>query len=91
MNAVRPGFLDTASSRATFGEERFERLLEGASGLLLDPRDVARACLALCSGLMDSVTGQVLVVDEGWSLTSPVAWLEKGLAAGRAGGKGEAS
>ncbi len=87
VNAVRPGFLDTASARATFGEERFERLLESASGLLLDPRDVARACLALCSGLMDSVTGQVLVVDEGWSLTSPVTWLEKGLAAGKAGGR----
>jgi hypothetical protein len=41
--------------------------------VFLDPADVARACLALCSGLMDVVTGTVLVADEGWSLVHPIA------------------
>jgi len=31
--------------------------------------------VALCSGLMDAVTGQVITVDEGWSLVSPVTFL----------------
>jgi hypothetical protein len=43
--------------------------------LLIDPRSVARACVALFSGLMDSVTGQVITVDEGVSLISPIAFL----------------
>jgi enoyl-[acyl-carrier-protein] reductase (NADH) len=31
----------------------------------MDPEEVANAILALCSGLMDSVSGQVLMVDRG--------------------------
>lgn len=74
VNAIRPGFMDTASSRAILGEAAVEALARGTP-LLLDPRQVARTCVALCSGLMDAVTGQVLVVDEGWSLVSPTAYL----------------
>ena len=44
-------------------------------GLFIDPLGVARVCVALCSGLFDAVTGQVIVVDEGWSLVSPMAFL----------------
>jgi NAD(P)-dependent dehydrogenase (short-subunit alcohol dehydrogenase family) len=81
VNAVRPGFMDTASSRAILGDAAVGGLA-GAS-LALDPRQVARACVALCSGLMDAVTGQVLVVDEGWSLLGPTAYLgASGLPAG---------
>lgn len=43
--------------------------------LLLDPTAVANVCLALCSGWMDGVTGQAIVVDEGWSLVSPLSYL----------------
>jgi NAD(P)-dependent dehydrogenase (short-subunit alcohol dehydrogenase family) len=75
VNAVRCGPLDTASSRATFGDALLDTDLAGRTGMLLDARSVARACVALCSGLMDSVTGQVIVVDEGASLISPVAWV----------------
>jgi len=75
VNAVRPGFLDTASSRATFGDEVVEAASERVGELFLDPRLVARTCVALCSGMMDAVTGQVIVVDEGWSLVSPLAYL----------------
>jgi NAD(P)-dependent dehydrogenase (short-subunit alcohol dehydrogenase family) len=75
VNAVRPGLLDTASSRATAGDAAIDAVKERAPGAVQDPRGVARACVALCSGLMDSVTGQVLVVDEGWSLVDPLSFL----------------
>lgn len=78
VNAVRPGLLDTASSRATAGDAAIEAVKARAPGAVQDPRGVARACVALCSGLMDSVTGQVLVVDEGWSLVDPLALLAGG-------------
>jgi NAD(P)-dependent dehydrogenase (short-subunit alcohol dehydrogenase family) len=73
VNAVRPGFMDTASSRAILGEAAVSGL--AATSLAVDPRQVARVCVALTSGLMDAVTGQVLVVDEGWSLLGPTAYL----------------
>lgn len=72
VNAVRPGLLDTQSSRAVLGDEAMDRIRARVPSPVLDPRGVARACVALCSGLMDSVTGQVLVVDEGWSLLDPL-------------------
>lgn len=75
VNAIRPGPLDTASARATFGDAVVDACQPQRDGLLLDPRAVARACVALCSGLMDSVTGQVITVDEGVSLLSPIAYL----------------
>jgi NAD(P)-dependent dehydrogenase (short-subunit alcohol dehydrogenase family) len=75
VNVIRPGALDTESSRATFGEAAIARVREQVGDVFLDPRGVARACLALCSGLMDAMTGQVLVVDEGWSLVSPLSLL----------------
>lgn len=73
VNAVRPGFLDTESARATFGPATIAAIAERSPALLLDPAAVANVCVALCSGLMDAVTGQVIVVDEGWSLVSPLA------------------
>jgi NAD(P)-dependent dehydrogenase (short-subunit alcohol dehydrogenase family) len=75
VNAVRPGLLDTQSSRATAGDAAIDAIRQRAPGVVQDPRGVARACLALCSGLMDAVTGQVLVVDEGWSLVDPLSFL----------------
>jgi NAD(P)-dependent dehydrogenase (short-subunit alcohol dehydrogenase family) len=75
VNVVRPGPLDTASARATFGDDVVDACATRHPGLLLEPRAVARACVALCSGLLDSVTGQVLTVDGGVSLLSPITYL----------------
>jgi NAD(P)-dependent dehydrogenase (short-subunit alcohol dehydrogenase family) len=75
VNAVRCGPLDTAGARATFGDDVLESDFVHEHRLILDANAVARACVALCSGLMDSVTGQVIAVDEGTSLISPVAYL----------------
>ncbi len=77
VNAIRPGLLDTASSRATFGDEVVDSVAEQMGDVFLSPESVAKTCLALCSGWMDAVTGQVIVVDEGWSLTSPIAYVTK--------------
>jgi enoyl-[acyl-carrier-protein] reductase (NADH) len=74
VNAVRPGLLDTQSSRAMLGDAAMDRLRQRVPSPVLDLAGVARACVALCSGLLDSVTGQVLVVDEGWSLVDPLDW-----------------
>jgi NAD(P)-dependent dehydrogenase (short-subunit alcohol dehydrogenase family) len=75
VNVIIPGLLDTASFRATFGDalDRSELLRE----MVLEPRNVARACLGLCSGLMDTVTGQTITVDEGWSLLCPVTYVTR--------------
>jgi len=75
VNALRPGFLDTASTRAIFGDAVLETALPRRDDLMLDPRGVGRTCVALCSGWMDSVSGQVIGVDEAASLISPVTYL----------------
>lgn len=74
VNALRPGFSDTDSARATFGNALLEETGQRVGEMLLDPRAVGRACVALCSGLMDGITGQVIPVDEGWSLVSPITY-----------------
>ncbi len=73
VNVLRTGYLDTRSSRATFGDDVIDELSN--RGMILDPRGAARTCVALCSGLMDSVNGQILVADEGWSLVDPIAYI----------------
>ena len=78
VNAIRPGFLDTASARATFGDALFEQMQARHPDMLLDPHEVAKTCVALCSGYMDAITGQVITVDEGWGLVSPLELLQKG-------------
>lgn len=72
VNVVRPGALDTASAEATFGSPAIDGARATLSDVWIDPERVGDAVLALCSGLLDAVTGQVLVVDEGWSLVSPL-------------------
>jgi NAD(P)-dependent dehydrogenase (short-subunit alcohol dehydrogenase family) len=74
VNVLRPGLVDTASARATFGDAMVDAAQPGQIDIAIPPRDVARACVALCSGLMDSVTGQVITVDEGASLVSPITY-----------------
>ncbi len=78
VNVIRPGLLATESSRHLFGDEFFDAVQKQFPGQVLEPRSVARVCVALCSGLMDSVTGQVITVDEGWSLVSPSAYVISG-------------
>lgn len=66
INVVRARAVRTESLRATFGPG-FEHFLDRAnmSRDLIEPEEVADAILALCSGLMDGVSGQILMVDRG--------------------------
>jgi enoyl-[acyl-carrier-protein] reductase (NADH) len=66
VNIVRARAVRTESLRATFGPE-FEAFLDRANMTrdLIAPEEVADAVLALCSGLMDGVSGQILMVDRG--------------------------
>ena len=66
FNVVRARAVMTASLKATFGDA-FEDFLERANMArdLVQPDEVANAVLALCSGLMDGVSGQVVMVDRG--------------------------
>jgi len=71
INVLKPGLLDTPSARQIFGDAIMNTMQ--ARGLTCDPVLVARACLALCSGLLDGMTGRSLVVDHGNSLLGDMA------------------
>jgi len=75
VNVVRAGYVDTPGARTTFGDEIVETVRERLGDVFTDPRQVGQACVALSSGLLDAMTGQVLVVDEGVSLLVPAAYL----------------
>ncbi|HET9250653.1 MAG TPA: 3-oxoacyl-[acyl-carrier-protein] reductase [Candidatus Eisenbacteria bacterium] len=65
VNAVAPGFIDTAMTEA-LGEKAREALTSRIPlGRLGKPEDVAHAVLFLCSEEAGYVTGQVLTVDGG--------------------------
>jgi enoyl-[acyl-carrier-protein] reductase (NADH) len=66
INIVRSRLVRTESLRATMGpamEPFAERL--NMKRQFISCEEVANAILALCSGLMDGVSGQVLMVDRG--------------------------
>ena len=66
INVVRSRLVPTESLRATFGRD-FEDFAErfNMRHQFISCEEVANAILALCSGLMDGVSGQVLMVDRG--------------------------
>ena len=65
VNVVRARFVRTESLTATLGEEFVPFVERYDEGLFLAPEEVANAVLALASGLMDGVRGQVLMIDRG--------------------------
>jgi enoyl-[acyl-carrier-protein] reductase (NADH) len=66
INVVRSRLVPTESLRATFGRD-FEDFADrfNMRHQFISCEEVANAILALCSGLMDGVSGQVLMVDRG--------------------------
>jgi NAD(P)-dependent dehydrogenase (short-subunit alcohol dehydrogenase family) len=68
INVVRSRLVRTESLRATFGSD-FEEFAErfNMRRQFISCEEVANAILALCSGLMDGVSGQILMVDRGTS------------------------
>lgn len=68
INVVRSRLVRTDSLRATFGHD-FEQFAErfNMRRQFITCEEVANTILALCSGLMDGVRGQVIMVDRGTS------------------------
>ena len=70
VNSVRFGMMRTTSFDAIFGDEYF-RWLKNSKGIdesdLLSSEDCGRFVLALCSGLMDAMNGQIIEADLGLS------------------------
>jgi NAD(P)-dependent dehydrogenase (short-subunit alcohol dehydrogenase family) len=66
INVVRSRLVRTESLRATFGRD-FEQFAErfNMKRQFIPEQEVADAILALCSGLMDGVRGQTIMVDRG--------------------------
>lgn len=69
VNVVRAGMVHTASLEATLGLEHIETIKARLRGPLMQPRDVANVVVALCSGYMDAVSGQVITADRGYSFS----------------------
>lgn len=68
VNVLRSRLVRTASFDATFGAE-FHGFLEALGGFedcYTTPEDIGNAALALGSGLLDAVGGQVIMVDKGF-------------------------
>ncbi|MEI8257709.1 MAG: SDR family oxidoreductase, partial [Deltaproteobacteria bacterium] len=66
INVVRSRMVRTEALRATVGRD-FEEFAEkfNMSKQFISPEEVGNTILALCSGLMDGVSGQVINVDKG--------------------------
>lgn len=66
LNVIRANPVKTESLEATFGPDfvPFCRTYYGPE-FFVTPEEVAAAALGLCSGLMDGVRGQVLLLDRG--------------------------
>jgi NAD(P)-dependent dehydrogenase (short-subunit alcohol dehydrogenase family) len=76
VNAVRSRAIRTDAFEATFGAEFFGFLESFVDpGWFVKSDDVAQAALALCSGLLDGVNGQVLTVDKGNGFTDGITYL----------------
>ena len=73
VNVVRSRFVDAQSLTDRFGLE-FAEFVQRVAGrdVPLPLEDVANAILALCSGLLDGVRGQVLMVDRGSGFTDNI-------------------
>ena len=67
VNCVAPGFIETDMTNALPVEARTSLLQQIALARLGRPEDIAGAVLFLVSDLAGYVTGQVVVVDGGWS------------------------
>ncbi|MCB9643872.1 MAG: SDR family oxidoreductase [Myxococcales bacterium] len=66
VNVLRARPVSTDSLRATFGDD-FEPFVKKYHGeeFFITVDEVGDAALAMCSGLMDAMTGQVLMLDRG--------------------------
>ncbi|MCK5241218.1 SDR family oxidoreductase [bacterium] len=67
VNVIRFGTVKTDSFAKIFGEEFFTFIKEQGipEEMVLTPTECGKAVLALCSGLLDAMNGQIITVDKG--------------------------
>ncbi len=72
VNVVAPGLARTPASEPASGDAELTAFLkkkQALTGGMIDAREVANVALFLLSGEARSITGQVISVDAGWSVT----------------------
>jgi NAD(P)-dependent dehydrogenase (short-subunit alcohol dehydrogenase family) len=73
VNVVAPGLTETPMSRRAAGDaaiRAYAATRQPLAGELMDPEEVAHAVVYLLSDESRAVTGQVLKIDGGWSVSS---------------------
>lgn len=67
VNVIRFGTVKTDSFSKIFGEKFFEFVRSRGipDDMILTPRECGQAVLALCSGLLDAMNGQIITLDKG--------------------------
>jgi NAD(P)-dependent dehydrogenase (short-subunit alcohol dehydrogenase family) len=74
VNVVAPGLVRTPASEGALGDAELAAFLKKKQALtagMIDAEEVARTALFLLSDEARSITGQVIAVDAGWSVTGP--------------------
>ncbi|HEY9230021.1 MAG TPA: SDR family oxidoreductase, partial [Gemmatimonadaceae bacterium] len=76
INVVRSRAVKSASFDDTFGREFFDFLDTFVpESWHVTPEDVGRAAFALCSGMCDGVSGQVITVDRGNTFADGISFI----------------
>jgi 3-oxoacyl-[acyl-carrier protein] reductase len=68
VNAIAPGFIQTAMTDKLTEEQKEPLLKTIPLGRMGQPEDIAKAVVFLCSSLADYITGQVIAVDGGMTM-----------------------
>ncbi|MCX6736068.1 MAG: SDR family NAD(P)-dependent oxidoreductase [Candidatus Parcubacteria bacterium] len=69
VNAVAPGAIETPGASGAMAEETKQQMIAGIPAKRYgQPEDIANAVVFLASDKADYITGQVLVVDGGWTV-----------------------
>lgn len=76
INVVRSRGVRTEAFEATFGEDFYGFLQSFVDPQwFVEPQDVASTAYALCSGMFDGMTGQVVTADRGNGFTDGISYL----------------
>jgi len=73
VNGILPGIVDTPMSRGLLKPEQIDAVINGTpTGRMLIPSDIGNAVYLLASELNTAISGQSLLVDNGWSIARKI-------------------